>query len=259
MNFIQKIIHAYKVNKFFRDGDKKFKEPKVPTEEELSLIAKLERIPLNDWYLEEQTIKKLNPHNTFRMAIETKTELGIIKIRDEGNLAWLDIEGYDTLSEDFLFLYENIDSTILKDVFCQVMKRYNPDFIKIQEREQNYEDSKLKALTKEMSDNLFRADDPYSKRSYKYSKGKWVNGEFIENPSKYNANNLKEHKYFNRRYFNSIKLGSKGYVVREYVGKTIYIIYKCEVIKKDFLKKRIVFKVEDGIRCKNDILDHIIN
>jgi len=115
---------------------------------------------------------------------------------------------------------------------------------------------KLEALTKEMSDNLFRADDKYSERSYKYSKaGKWKKDKFINKPSKYNDWEFKEHKYFSRKYFNTLKVGQKGYVIREYVGKTKYMIYKCEIVDKYFLSKIIVFKVEDMMRCNNNILD----
>ena len=244
MSFVKKIMHGRNVEKFFSDKEDELENPIPKTEEEIELVSILESIPVSDWRIDNNSMSKLSESSIFRIQIETTISNELIKVENEGDLAYLDIISYDAITGKLLYLFQNINSEIIENIFREVMRRDNPYYSKIEEKEKKFEDSKLKELTKDMKDNLFRADYNYAERTG------------ILSP-KYNDWRFKTHKYLDRNYFDTLEVGKEGYVIREYDGKHKYSIYKCKIIDKFRLSKKVIFEVYEMIRCKNNILDNL--
>lgn len=82
---------------------------------------------------------------------------------------------------------------------------------------------------------IFRADYKYCERSYLYS-------------DKYIEWNFKEHKYYDKKYFNSLNINDVGIVIREFDDKNIknrFVSYNAKIILKDEKNMIIIYKVSN--------------
>jgi len=197
------------------------------------IIKDLEKIPSNLWEVYGTT-----PTSIFRATIYTMYNGNKVSIRYEGEDG-----GYDIFVEYEKILIEDTSSEILKNIFIDVISKL-PFYAPHKKREIEFEKNKIKEFTKEVKSKLFRADYKYCCRSEKH---------FI----KYNDWKYKEHRYSNTEYFNTLKVGDKGFVLREYDKKRSdrFNLYDCEIILKDEIDKIIIYEVSNMKYCKNSVID----
>lgn len=209
------------------------------------IIKDLENIPSSLWKIYGRT-----PSMLFRATIYTVYNGNNARLTYEGEDG-----GFDIYIENEHILIEDIGSVILENIFNEIISKF-PFYHAEQKRKIEFEKTKIKEFTEEVKSKLFRADFKYCERSCKYGKGEWINNEFVFY-SEYGNWECKEHKYHDIDYFNTLKVGDKGYVLREYHKKRSdrYTLYDCEIILKDEVDKIIIYKVSNMKYCKNSVCE----
>lgn len=199
------------------------------------IISNLEKIPSDLWEIYGRT-----PSMLFRATIFTVYNGNNARLTYEGEDG-----GFDIYIENEDILIEDIGSVILENIFIEIMSKL-PFYPAHKEREIEFEKSKIKYLTDEVKSKLFRADYRYCGRSEKH---------FV----KYQDWKYKEHRYVNIEYFNTLKVGDKGFVLREYDKKRSdrFNLYDCEIILKDDVDKIIIYEVSNMKYCKNSVIDSL--
>lgn len=113
----------------------------------------------------------------------------------------------------------------------------------------------IEELSEEVKKLVILADYTKAERSYTYGH---VNGFELDNVSiNLNKWEFKEHKYSDIDYFNTLKLGQFGYVLREYDGNEKYNLYPCNIVLKDEINKTIIFHVYEMHICDNNIINQL--
>lgn len=196
------------------------------------IISDLEKIPSNLWEVWG------TPRMTFRATIYTMYNGNKARLTYEGEDG-----GFDIWIENKEILIEDIGSVVLENVFNEIMSKF-PFYHEEQKRKIEFEKIKIKNLTDEVKSKLFRADYKYCCRSEKHF-------------TKYSDWKYKEHRYINIEYFNTLKVGDKGFVLREYDKKRSdrFTLYDCEIILKDEVDKIIIYEVSNMKYCKNSVID----
>lgn len=210
------------------------------------IISDLEKIPNSSWEIYGRT-----PTMIYRATISTMYNGNKVRLTYEN-----EDSGYDIFIENENILIEDINSDILKNTFIEIISKL-PFYKGYKERIIEFEKNKIKQFTNEIKSKLFRADYKYCERSWKYKKGEWINNEYVY--AKYGTWEYKEHKYHDIEYFNTLKVGDKGFVLREYDKKRSdrFTLYDCEIILKDETDKIIIYKVSNMKHCKNSVIDTI--
>lgn len=114
----------------------------------------------------------------------------------------------------------------------------------------------LDTLSKEMIDNLFLAtnnkvfknDSVYNVRKHKYC---YEGSNSFTTEWKY-----KEHLYKDLDYFNTLQVGSIGYVLRNR-GFQDFLIYSCVIVLKDLVNKIIIFEVSEMWHCRSSVNEQL--
>jgi hypothetical protein len=112
----------------------------------------------------------------------------------------------------------------------------------------------LDTLSKEMIENLFLATNNKLIKDIYVHKYKYC----YEGSSSFSLDwKYKEHWYKDLEYFNSLQVGSVGYVLRNR-GFQDLLIYSCVIVLKDLVNRIIIFEVSEMWHCRSSVNEQLV-